>query len=88
MAEFGASPEEVRRVLPAPTDATYQAVLEAQASEHSARMVAMRNATDAAGRYDDLTEHNTVRKSDESPARPISPVVLRRFARSMQRLAG
>ncbi len=26
----------------------YQALLEAQASEHSARMVAMRNATDAA----------------------------------------
>ena len=27
---------------------SYQGVLEAQASEHSARMVAMRNATDAA----------------------------------------
>jgi F-type H+-transporting ATPase subunit gamma len=27
----------------------YQAILESDASEHSARMVAMRNATDAAG---------------------------------------
>ena len=34
----------------------YQAVLESEASEHSARMLAMRNATDAAGdMMDELT---------------------------------
>lgn len=43
----------------------YQALLEATASEHSARMVAMRNATDAAADFiDDLTlEYNQVRQS-------------------------
>lgn len=44
----------------------YQAVLEAQASEHSARMVAMRNATEAASELvDELTlSFNKVRQSD------------------------
>ena len=28
---------------------TYQAILEAEASEHAARMIAMKNASDAAG---------------------------------------
>lgn len=43
----------------------YQALLEATASEHSARMVAMRNATDAASDFiDDLTlEFNQVRQA-------------------------
>jgi F-type H+-transporting ATPase subunit gamma len=44
----------------------YQAVLEAQASEHSARMVAMRNATDAASDLEStLTlSYNKARQSD------------------------
>ncbi|MFQ5518304.1 MAG: F0F1 ATP synthase subunit gamma, partial [Acidimicrobiia bacterium] len=44
----------------------YQALLEGQASEHSARMVAMRNATEAADELvDDLTlTYNKVRQSD------------------------
>lgn len=66
--EFEPSPEEVLdEVLPALVETRiYQAVLEAQASEHSARMVAMRNATDAAKELvDDLTlEYNKVRQSD------------------------
>jgi len=44
----------------------YQALLEAQASEHSARMVAMRNATDAArDLVDELTlSYNKARQAD------------------------
>lgn len=43
----------------------YQALLEAQASEHAARMAAMRNATDnASGLVDDLTlEYNKARQA-------------------------
>lgn len=43
----------------------YQALLEAQASEHAARMTAMRNATDnASGLVDDLTlEYNKARQA-------------------------
>jgi F-type H+-transporting ATPase subunit gamma len=43
----------------------YGAVLEANASEHSARMVAMKNATDNAGNLiDDLTlTYNTIRQN-------------------------
>jgi F-type H+-transporting ATPase subunit gamma len=46
--------------------ALYQAVLEGQASEHSARMMAMRNATDAASDLvDELTlSLNKARQSD------------------------
>lgn len=49
--------EVLRTILPKLTEVqVYQAVLEAAASEHSARMVAMRNATDAAtDLLDDLT---------------------------------
>lgn len=48
--EFEPSPEAVLdEILPRLVETRiYQGVLEAQASEHSARMVAMRNATDAA----------------------------------------
>lgn len=52
------SPQEILRViLPQLTEVQiYQAVLEAAASEHSARMVAMRNATEnASDLLDDLT---------------------------------
>ena len=44
----------------------YQALLEAQASEHSARMVAMRNATDAANELVDSLnlQYNKARQSD------------------------
>lgn len=55
---FEPSPEEILRViLPQLTEVQiYQAVLEAAASEHSARMVAMRNATEnASDLLDDLT---------------------------------
>ena len=47
----------MRTILPQLTEIqVYQAVLEAAASEHSARMVAMRNATDNANDLlDDLT---------------------------------
>lgn len=66
--EFEPSPEEVLdEVLPNLVETRiYQAVLEAQASEHSARMVAMRNASDAAKELvDDLTlEFNKVRQAD------------------------
>jgi F-type H+-transporting ATPase subunit gamma len=43
----------------------YQAVLEAKASEHSARMVAMNNATDNAAELTDLLvlERNKARQS-------------------------
>ncbi len=43
----------------------YQAVLESDASEHSARMVAMKNATDAAGEmiYDLTLSYNQARQS-------------------------
>jgi len=49
--DFEPSPEAVLgEILPRLVEMqVYQALLEAQASEHSARMVAMRNATDAAG---------------------------------------
>lgn len=49
--DFEPSPEAVLdEILPRLVELqVYQALLEAQASEHSARMVAMRNATDAAG---------------------------------------
>ncbi|KKT70000.1 MAG: ATP synthase gamma chain [Candidatus Uhrbacteria bacterium GW2011_GWE2_45_35] len=48
---FEPSPEEVlNRLLPRLVETmVYQAVLESAASEHSARMLAMRNASDAAG---------------------------------------
>jgi F-type H+-transporting ATPase subunit gamma len=66
--EFEPSPEEVlNEVLPRLTEMRmYQALLEAQASEHSARMVAMRNATDAAGDLvSELTlSYNKARQSD------------------------
>ena len=55
---FEPSPDDILRViLPQLTEVQiYQAVLEAAASEHSARMVAMRNATDnASDLLDDLT---------------------------------
>ncbi len=62
------SPEAVlNEVLPRLLELrVFQAVLEAQASEHSARMVAMRNATDAASDLvDDLTlSFNKIRQSD------------------------
>ena len=43
----------------------YGAILESNASEHSARMVAMKNATDNAGTLiDDLTlTYNTIRQN-------------------------
>lgn len=66
--EFEPSPEEVLdEVLPRLVEMRiYQALLEAQASEHSARMVAMSNATKAAGDLvDDLTlQYNKARQTD------------------------
>lgn len=58
----------------------YQALLETNASEHSARMVAMRNATDAAGDLiDDLTlEYNKIRQA--SITREISEIVAGKLA--------
>lgn len=56
--KFEPSPEEVlNRLLPRLVETmVYQAVLESAASEHSARMLAMRNASDAAGEMiDSLT---------------------------------
>lgn len=56
--DFEPSPEAVLdELLPRIVDLeVYQALLEAQASEHSARMLAMRNATDAASELvDELT---------------------------------
>jgi len=65
---FEPSPEAVlNEVLPHLLELrVYQAILEAQASEHSARMVAMRNAGQAAGELvDDLTlSYNKARQSD------------------------
>lgn len=55
---FEPSPQKVlNRMLPRLVEAIiYQAVLESAASEHSSRMMAMRNASDAAGEMiDDLT---------------------------------
>ena len=55
---FEPSPEAIlEEILPRFTELQlYQAILEAQASEHSARMVAMRNATENANALvDDLT---------------------------------
>lgn len=64
---FEPSPREVlEELLPRYVEMQiYQAVLEAAASEQSARMVAMRNATDAANEMvDDLTlEYNKARQS-------------------------
>ena len=66
--DFEPSPEEVLdEVLPRLVEMRiYQALLEAQASEHSARMVAMSNATKAAGDLvDDLTlQYNKARQTD------------------------
>jgi F-type H+-transporting ATPase subunit gamma len=66
--DFEPGPEEVLgAVLPRLVETRiYQALLEAQASEHSARMVAMRNATDAAKELsDDLTlAYNKARQAD------------------------
>jgi F-type H+-transporting ATPase subunit gamma len=66
--EFEPSPEAVlNEVLERLLEMRiYQAVLEAQASEHSARMVAMRNASDAAEELvEDLTlTYNKARQSD------------------------
>jgi F-type H+-transporting ATPase subunit gamma len=66
--EFEPSAEAVLdEMLPRLTELRlYQALLEAQASEHAARMVAMRNATDAAKELvDDLTlTFNKARQSD------------------------
>ncbi|MCZ6707650.1 MAG: F0F1 ATP synthase subunit gamma, partial [Chloroflexi bacterium] len=64
---FEPSPREVlEELLPRYVEMQiYQAVLEAAASEQSARMVAMRNATDAANEMvEDLTlEYNQARQS-------------------------
>jgi F-type H+-transporting ATPase subunit gamma len=64
---FEPSPKEVLdRMLPRLVETTlYQAVLESAASEHSARMMAMRNATDAASEMiDALTfTYNQVRQA-------------------------
>jgi F-type H+-transporting ATPase subunit gamma len=64
---FEPSPREVLdRLLPRLVETMlYQAVLESAASEHSARMMAMRSATDAAGEMiDDLTfTYNQVRQA-------------------------
>jgi len=66
--DFEPSPEAVLdEVLPRLIELQiYQAVLESQASEHAARMVAMRNATDAAKDLaDDLTLNlNKARQAD------------------------
>ena len=65
---FEPSEEEVlNRILPQLTEMQiYQAVLESAASEHSARMVAMRNATDnASDIIDDLTlTYNQTRQAN------------------------
>jgi len=64
---FEPSPEAVlREMLPRLVEAqVYQAILESSASEHSARMVAMRSATDAASEMiDSLTlTYNRVRQA-------------------------
>jgi F-type H+-transporting ATPase subunit gamma len=66
--DFEPSPEAVLdTILPRFIELRlYQALLEAQASEHSARMVAMRNATDnAAQLVEDLTlTYNKARQAD------------------------
>jgi F-type H+-transporting ATPase subunit gamma len=65
--EYEPSPEAVvTEIVPRFTELQlYQALLEAQASEHAARMTAMRNATDnASGLVDDLTlEYNKARQA-------------------------
>ncbi len=65
--EYEPSPTAIlEEIVPAFTDLIlYQAVLEAQASEHSARMVAMRNASDNAKTFvADLTlDYNKARQS-------------------------
>lgn len=64
---FEPSPDAIlERLLPQLTDMqVFQALLETTASEHSARMLAMRNATDSAGEIiDDLTLHlNQIRQA-------------------------
>jgi F-type H+-transporting ATPase subunit gamma len=66
--KFEPSQEEVLKlIIPQLTEVQlYQAVLEATASEHSARMVAMRNATDNASELiDDLTlTYNQTRQAN------------------------
>jgi F-type H+-transporting ATPase subunit gamma len=68
VAEYIYEPEAsaiLDAVLPRFTELqVYQAMLEAQASEHAARMVAMRNATEnAAALVDDLTlDYNKARQ--------------------------
>lgn len=73
---FEPSPEEVlASLLPKLTEAQmYQAFLESQASEHSARMVVMKNATESAGELiDDLTlSYNQARQA--SITREISEI--------------
>ncbi len=65
---FEPSPDEIlKTILPQLTEVqVYQAILEAAASEHSARMVAMRNATDnATDILDDLTlTYNQTRQAN------------------------
>jgi F-type H+-transporting ATPase subunit gamma len=65
--EYEPSPEAVvNEIVPRFTELQlYQALLEAQASEHAARMTAMRNATDnASGLVEDLTlEYNKARQA-------------------------
>ena len=65
--EYEPSPEAVvNEIVPRFTELQlYQALLESQASEHAARMTAMRNATDnASGLVDDLTlEYNKARQA-------------------------
>ena len=65
--KFEPSPQQVlEMLLPRLTEMQiYQAVLEAAASEHSARMFAMRNATDNASEFiDDLTlAYNQIRQA-------------------------
>lgn len=64
---FEPDPKQVlERVLPRLVETMmYQALLESSASEHSARMLAMRNASDAAGEMlDDLTfTYNRIRQA-------------------------
>lgn len=65
--KFEPSPEEVMEQLPPLflKKAVYQLMLEARASEHSARMVAMKTATDNAGKLvDDLSlQYNKARQA-------------------------
>jgi ATP synthase F1 gamma subunit len=53
----------------------FQMILDARASEHSARMVAMKNATDNANQFiKDLTlEYNKMRQAASQPSCSRSP---------------